>query len=274
MVKVYNGFRLEWLWLGYKPEDHFNDVTIVKEFLPNPGIVLSVLYIKKLTKAHSGIWSCLFMSIQGNHSKSTTIMVISDDTKYAVVPILKCTFNKMYSRYCPITKTNGNKGSYIWPKTIVNHTVVLPCKFMSDYYNSTYQTASYFCSENGTWQNLDTARCYYISDTTRILEGFSKVNSSILESARHLKEYTSNISIYKDTMDLVYTVDTIENYIKLQPLELVSNIMMDVVSNLINLPWNYLKQSNEEHQSCSKLVGVLENTSLSYVATSFQRVSI
>lgn len=274
MVKVYNGFRLEWLWLGYKPEDHFSDVTIVKEFLPNPGIVLSVLYIKKLTKAHSGIWSCLFMSIQGNHSKSTTIMVISDDTKYAVVPILKCTFNKMYSRYCPITKTNGNKGSYIWPKTIVNHTVVLPCKFMSDYYNSTYQTASYFCSENGTWQNLDTARCYYISDTTRILEGFSKVNSSILESARHLKEYTSNISIYKDTMDLVYTVDTIENYIKLQPLELVSNIMMDVVSNLINLPWNYLKQSNEEHQSCSKLVGVLENTSLSYVATSFQRVSI
>ncbi|CAG9766682.1 unnamed protein product [Ceutorhynchus assimilis] len=252
-----NDSRLEWLWLDSKPKDHFSDISIVNEFLPNPGIVDSVLYIKKLTRSHAGIWSCLFSSIQGNHTKSTTILVLSDDT-----------------RYCPIATTKNNKGTYIWPQTIVNNTVTVPCEFLNDYYESTIQTASYFCSENSTWKDLDTSRCSYVSDTTRILEGFSKVNSSVLESARHLKDFTSNVSLFKDVMDLVFSIETMENFVSSNgaPLsEPLSNILMDITNNFLNLPEGYLKKSDEEHRSCSKLVSVMENVALGNPATLFQR---
>ncbi|XP_019760183.2 adhesion G protein-coupled receptor A3 isoform X2 [Dendroctonus ponderosae] len=251
-----NDSRLDWLWLDSNPKDHFSDISIINDFLPNAGIIDSVLYLKKLSRSHTGLWSCLFSSTQGNHSKSTAILVISDDTKY-----------------CPMTTTKGNKGTYIWPRTIVNCTVSIPCKFLNDYYDSSYQTVSHYCSSNGTWQRLNSSRCSYISDTTRILEGFSKVHNSILESARHLKEYTTNISIFKDVMDLVYTVKTIESYASSQPSEPLSNILMDVVNNLINLPWYYLKKSDAEHKSCSKLVDFIESLALANPNVLFQRES-
>ncbi|XP_066141971.1 adhesion G protein-coupled receptor A3 isoform X1 [Euwallacea fornicatus] len=247
-----NDSKLEWLWLDSHP--NFPDVSMVNDFLPNPGIIVSVLYIKRLTRSHTGIWTCLYTSVQGNHSKSTTILVISEDT-----------------RYCPIITTKDNKGTYVWPKTVVNHTVTLPCNFKNDYYNTTYQTASYYCSENTTWQLLDTSHCSYISDTTRILEGFSKVNSSVLESARHLKEFTSNYSIYQDVMDLVYTVEAVENYSILQPSELLGNILIDVLNNLMLLPWTYLMMSDARFGSCRKMVGLLESIAVTHPGTSFQR---
>ncbi|XP_050304221.1 adhesion G protein-coupled receptor A3 [Anthonomus grandis grandis] len=245
---------LEWLWLDSKPKDHFPDITIVDEFLPNPGIIDSILIIKKLQKYHTGIWSCLFSSIQGNYSKSTTIFVLSEDTQF-----------------CPITTTNDNKGVYIWPKTVVNHTVTMPCEFLNDYYEASIQTASYYCSINGTWQDLDTSKCSFISDTTRILEGFSKVNSSILESARHLKEFTSNLTIFEDCIDLVFAIEAIENYAALQQSEPLTNILMDVTSNLMHLPFSYLKKSDLAYRSCSKLLDDMENWALNHSAILFQR---
>ncbi|KAL1516510.1 hypothetical protein ABEB36_000419 [Hypothenemus hampei] len=254
-----NGSSLEWLWLGYKPQDHFVDVSIVENFLPNPGIISSNLYIKKLTRSHEGMWTCLFSSFQGNHSKNITILVISDTTKY-----------------CPVTTIKGNKGTYTFPRTIANHTVNLPCEFKNDYYETSHQTVSYFCSENRTWHQLNTTRCVYLSDTTRILEGFSKVNTSILESAKHLKEYTANTttSMYKDVIDLMFTITSVENYARLQPSNAMSNILIDVVSNLIHLPKDFWQNCSQEYDSGPKVLNILENMAVSNAATLFERENL
>lgn len=73
-------------------------------------------------------------------------------------------------------------------------------------------------------------------------------------------------------MDLVFTVEAIENYVGLQPSESLSNILMDVTSNLMKLPWHYLRKSDEDYRSCSKLINVMEGVALGHPATLFQRV--
>ncbi|XP_060525935.1 adhesion G protein-coupled receptor A3 isoform X2 [Cylas formicarius] len=246
--------NLEWLWLDAKPKKYFNDVSVETEFLHSMGFIDSTLIVKKLRKAHEGVWTCLYTSREGNHSKSITIVVISDDTVF-----------------CPTTTTQNNKGTYVWPKTISNNTAELPCESLNLYYNESEQRASYSCSPNGTWQLLNTSRCSYVSDNTKILQQFSRVNSSIPESTRHFKNFTSNVTIFKDVMDLVYAVDTIENYSSLDASENTNSILMDVASNLLNLPWAYWRKADKEHGLCQRLVNVTERIATSNSATLFQQ---
>ncbi|XP_076258665.1 remoulade isoform X2 [Rhynchophorus ferrugineus] len=249
--------KLQWLWADMNPKNRFKDVSIMNNFSPGTGLIDSILTIKHLKSIHTGIWSCVFTSIQGNHSKNISVLVISEST-----------------RYCSIRTTVGNKGTYVWPKTVINNTVTVPCESLNLNYDASLQTASYSCSNNGTWRDLDTSRCAYISDTTKILEQFSKVNSSVLESARHFKNYTSNISIYKDPVDLLYTVETMENYANIQTSDPLKNILMDVSNNLMNLPWDYLRDTDRIFRSCSKIISIMETVVLSSPATLFQRENI
>lgn len=171
------------------------------------------------------------------------ILVISDKTKY-----------------CQTVTTTNNKGSYTWPRTVVNYTVSLTCESVQ--LNSDLETASYFCNENGTWTNLNTSVCPYTSETTKILEQFSKVNltlDSILESAKHFKNYTSDLKIFRDVMDFVYVVRTIENYLnylKIQPE--LAPILLDVSNHLINLPKDFIHNASKSDNSSQKLVRSVE----------------
>ncbi|XP_030755587.1 adhesion G protein-coupled receptor A3 isoform X2 [Sitophilus oryzae] len=254
MTDTSDDSRLKWLWSNLYAKDNFKDISISTKSSPSTGLIDSVLVIKLLKSWHTGVWGCLFTSIQGNHSKSISVTVISENT-----------------RYCPIVTSKGNKGTYTWPKTVLNNTVTVPCEFLNLNYDPSLQRASYFCSDNGTWMDLDTSHCSYISDITRIFEQFSKVNSSILESARHFKNYTSNVSVYTDPVDLVYTVETMENYAALLSSESLKNILMDVTSNLMNLPWEYLRDTDQKFRSCSKLVNIMESVSISSPGSLFQR---
>lgn len=149
----------------------------------------------------------------------------------------------------------------------------MPCQSINDLYDASSQTVSYHCTGNGSWQNLDTSKCSFVSDTTRILEGFSKVNSSIMESARHLKEYTGNISIFRDVMDLVYTIKTMESYSSLLINEPLDNILMDIANNLLNLQWQYLRRGDKDYKTCGKLLDVVENLAWVNPGVLFIRVS-
>lgn len=250
--------KVEWLWLDSDPKLIFPDLRIENHVLPSAGRISSTLVITKVNKSHTGVWDCFIMSLQANHSKGLTVTVISEETKY-----------------CPITLTSNNKGTYNWPKTIINNTVTLPCQALHLNYDISSQRASHFCSISGEWVNLNTSICSYTSDTTKILEQFSKVNSSIEESAKHFRNYTLNRTIFKDTMDLVFAVLTIENYIKYAPTESAVNIgnsLVDVINNLMELPRFYIRETDLAYGICNQLLNAME--SLVYLSSSsnFYRV--
>ncbi|XP_068912534.1 adhesion G protein-coupled receptor A3 isoform X2 [Tenebrio molitor] len=233
--------KIEWTWLDSDPKLYFSDITIESHFLQSNGLVASTLRISKLKRNHTGIWNCLLISMQGNHSKGITIVVISDDTEY-----------------CPITVSSNNKGTYTWPRTVVNYTATIPCESLNLSYDVSLQKASYFCSEDGQWENLNTSMCSYTSDTTKILEQFSKVNSSLVESAKHFRNYTSTSEHFKDVMDLVFAVATMENYLKYLTVNQIGGVLMDVTNNLLELPKAYLREASYRHQSCMKLINITE----------------
>jgi G protein-coupled receptor 125 len=233
--------KIEWTWLDSDPKLYFSDITIESHFLQSNGLVASTLRISKLKRNHTGIWNCLLISMQGNHSKGITIVVISDDTEY-----------------CPITVSSNNKGTYTWPRTVVNYTATVPCESLNLSYDVSLQKASYFCSEDGQWENLNTSMCSYTSDTTKILEQFSKVNSSLVESAKHFRNYTSTSEHFKDVMDLVFAVATMENYLKYLTVNQIGGVLMDVTNNLLELPKAYLREASYRHQSCMKLINITE----------------
>ena len=122
------------------------------ETLPDVTLKTS-LVLEHLSVQHSGIWKCLVQSSAGNVSKSVTVVVLSQDMKY-----------------CPATATNGNKGSYYWPKTLAGVVRSLPCS-VGDYGKSSEEENAYHsCDERGSWIELDTSNCPYHSEVTRILE--------------------------------------------------------------------------------------------------------
>lgn len=75
-----------------------------------------------------------------------------------------------------LTVSENDKGRYIWPETIAGHKVELPCNIRSD--SETSSTVTNTCSNNGTWVDLNTSKCPYTSEITRILQQFSKVGDS------------------------------------------------------------------------------------------------
>ncbi|KYB24876.1 adhesion G protein-coupled receptor A3 [Tribolium castaneum] len=233
--------KIEWTWLDSDPKLYFSDITIENHFLQSTGLVVSTLQIAKLKRNHTGIWTCLLLSMQGNHSKGITIVVISDETEY-----------------CPITVTSNNKGTYTWPRTVVNYTATVPCESPNLSYDVSLHKASYFCSVEGQWENLNTSACSYTSETTKILEQFSKVNSSIVESAKHFKNYTSVAEHFKDEMDIVFAVETMENYLRYLTVNQIGGVLMDVTNNLLNLPKEYLRWADYRYGSCRKLVNISE----------------
>lgn len=240
--------HIEWTWLDSNPQHHFDGVLIENNFLPDR--IDSSLTIPKLERKHTGIWNCSLISEKGNQSKGITVIVISEETQY-----------------CPIEVTMDNKGTYTWPRTVVNFTVTTTCEHMQLNSEISEQRASYFCSPEGRWQKLNTSACAYVSETTRILEQFSKVNltltkANILESARHFRNHTGDLKVFKDVMDLIFAVRTIENYLLYLQIENeLGAVLMDVINNVIDLPASYIQEADLIDKTSSRIVKAVETIS-------------
>lgn len=79
--------------------------------------------------------------------------------------------------YWNFSVTNNDKGHYSWPQTIAGHKVDLPCEIgrVNGADPSQLRSATHHCSLNGSWIELNTDNCPYVSHVTRILQQFSKV---------------------------------------------------------------------------------------------------
>lgn len=119
-----------------------------------------------------------------------------------------------------------------------------------------------------------------MSETTKTLKLFSQMNltltkDSILETAKRFRNITSDMKILKDTMDLVYVVRTIENYLKYLNIERdLGPILMDISNQLLELPKEYLLAANYVDNTCSKIVYLLEKiASVITPSSSLQKVT-
>ncbi|KAL3277199.1 hypothetical protein HHI36_012550 [Cryptolaemus montrouzieri] len=219
----------------------FPNVEIKNQLLSSSDLIESSLNIPRLYENHTGDWNCIYITNHQNYSRSVDVYVITNETKY-----------------CPLDVTSNNKGTYTWPGSIVNNTVSITCESLNLSLNVSEQKVHYYCSINGTWENLNTSACPYVSEPTKILQQFSRVNTSILESAELFRNYTSNLKIFQDVMDLSFAIDTIRNYISNMPVEQLGAILMDVVNNLLDLPKFYIAETNKEEGVCGKLLSIAE----------------
>ena len=142
------------------------------------------------------MWDCTLNSQQANLSKAITVVVIAKDTTY-----------------CKATIVRTNKGTYHWPQAIRGETVSQGCA------ENDKLIVTYNCNTIGEWENLETSSCPFVSETTRILEHFAKMNftkNNAFEIAERLQNFT-NTQIYlnniKDPMDLEFIARTLKKYL-------------------------------------------------------------
>ncbi|KAF5273055.1 hypothetical protein FQR65_LT04797 [Abscondita terminalis] len=237
---------LKWSWLNSDPKTHFSgNIEVTNRHSVESGLLISTLRISSLTRNQTGTWYCQLNSAQGNYSRGLTLIILSKD-----------------SEFCQITSTENNKGSYIWPRTILNNTVSLPCNSVYSNREHLLQKATHLCSLSGKWINLNTSMCAFVSDTTKILEQFTRVNltkANFYESITHFKNFTSNLQIFKDPIDLDFSLKTLEKYLNFLPIEKeLNNILMDVLNNFVSLPNEYLDEADYMYNTSSKLINLVE----------------
>lgn len=240
--------RIHWRFNLEDPNEKFREIKVENRYLDDSGMLDSVLNIGIISRNHTGQWTCHLVSEKGNYSKSISLFVISNGTKY-----------------CPSIVTNNNKGTYVWPRTMLDTLVEQQCQGQP--YGGLYHIAyvQQYCSEIGTWVGLNTTSCPYISDITKILEQFSKVNlnltkGNLLESIKHLKNYTNDVKLLKDKMDIVFIARTIQNYLYFVKTERdLGGILLDIVSGLMSINKILMQEAQIEDQACQRVIKAVEN---------------
>lgn len=233
--------RVSWSWLDKDVGNEFSEIE--NKYLKYGGVIDSSLYISRLSRNHTGQWKCqlVFQNQSASQTRSILVVVISNVTKY-----------------CPISMTSNNKGIYTWPKTIAGYIVDLPCQVNEN------MKAYHVCSASGQWQNANTSQCAYVSEITRILEQFSKVNLTLTkvsayDSSSHLKNYTSDLLLLRDKMDVIFIAKTIRNYLDFLSKEKeVAQILAEITNSVQQLPRSLLEQANQEDASCTKIIEAME----------------
>ncbi|XP_076297775.1 remoulade [Lasioglossum baleicum] len=252
--------KLSWLWYPNTttnvmdlnafsdPQKSLSNIKIDNRYLKDSGIVDSSLSIISVKDEHNGQWRCLLLSVNGNRTKSISVIVISDQT-----------------RYCPLAVTKNNKGVYTWPKTVVGWRAELPCE--GNHFLGSMQMPSkafYHCNSTGYWEDLNTELCPYISQTTKSLEQFSKVNLTLakinlLETAKKFKNYTAQDIKVTDPIEINFITQTIEKYLNFLVEEKdLGTILLDIISTVNNLPKAILRRAEVSFKSCTRLIKTVE----------------
>ncbi|XP_017493735.1 PREDICTED: adhesion G protein-coupled receptor A3 [Rhagoletis zephyria] len=233
------------------PEKEFNDIDISTRHFSDSGILNSILKIGKISKSHSGMWDCTLNSQQANLSKSIAVMVIAKDTQY-----------------CQATVVHTNKGTYYWPQAIRGENVSLVC---AENENEKL-IATYNCNQHGEWENLETGTCPFVSETTRILEQFSKMNftltkSSSYEITERLHNFTRTqlyLNNIKDPMDLEFIVRTLRKYDYYATNQQdISYLILSIVSQLLLLPKSLFEEAQFQYETSLNMLNIMEKSSSS-----------
>ncbi|XP_064630086.1 adhesion G protein-coupled receptor A3-like isoform X2 [Lineus longissimus] len=214
----------------------------------NNKVIMNRLTLRNLEVKNSGIWMCQVQTPQGNASKTVNIVVISDNTLH-----------------CPRTEVQTNRGWFKWPKTVSGVSIEHVCETgrSASYHGKAVPKAYYTCSAAGKWENLDTMQCQYMMEMTRVLEQYSMLqlnHSNVYGKAVGLRQYIGNGYSLQDKLDVVYISDIIGKLsVFVSTNQELVDVMLDVISVVMELPDSLLMDAQKTHQACSRMIQVIEH---------------
>lgn len=206
----------------------------------------SVLTISKLETAFKGAVICQSSS-DPTYRASVDVMVLPQN-----VPVCN-----------PITLTTSH-GDYKWGYAIAGVTVRQDCHRAS----RGKSEVSLQCRQTGEWSasaNVSES-CAYTSQVTETLHKFATMNTSftrttLLESAKHFLNYTSDPKLFQNPMDVVYFSQAVENYLPylVPDSNDVGHYMLDFINNILAVSPSLLHQAQKNGMACRRLLNVMNN---------------
>ncbi|XP_060079222.1 adhesion G protein-coupled receptor A3-like [Ylistrum balloti] len=202
------------------------------------------LLLNNLGKDDTGIWQCMVTTPQGNVSDDINIVVISSS-----------------ALYCVAITSKTERGIYKWPKTVAGVRSELPCKRGQD------RLATYDCTPEGHWRDLNVDRCEFTSDTTRKLQSLGESltdsllgnSSGLLRTMRNLQKLVvipNHMSFSTDLTLVSRALARMAPYAYQQ--EELADVLLNIVSLLLNLPASMFLSEQKASRACTRLVNIVE----------------
>lgn len=205
----------------------------------------SVLGIENLETAFKGRVTC--RAAEDGGSASVDILVLPRN-----------------SAVCNPLEIDTSRGQYKWSAAIAGSTLRQWCQRRPSHQK--VAEASMHCQPNGEWATFfNVSQCAYTNDVTDTLHKFATMNTSftmntLLESAKHFLNYTSDPRMFQNAMDVVYFSQAVENYLPYLPESNdVGHYMMDMVANILGASPPLLKEAQKRGLACRRLINVMEN---------------
>ncbi|XP_014027486.2 adhesion G protein-coupled receptor A2 [Salmo salar] len=212
--------------------------------------ITSELILSNVHVEASGEWECVVATGRGNTSRSVEIVVLENSASF-----------------CPEERVTNNRGEFKWQKTLAGITSYQYC--LQLHYPSlsmgggvVQKQASRYCDRSGSWEEGDYDNCLYTNDITRVLHTFilMPINASNAATLAHqVRTYTVEASGFTDTMDVMYVAQMMEKFMGyIRPLRELSEMLVDMGSNLMQVDDQILAVAQREKRACSSIVHSLE----------------
>uniref|UniRef100_A0A8C7UZB4 Adhesion G protein-coupled receptor A2 n=1 Tax=Oncorhynchus mykiss TaxID=8022 RepID=A0A8C7UZB4_ONCMY len=212
--------------------------------------ITSELILSNVHVEASGEWECVVATGRGNTSRSVEIVVLENSASF-----------------CPEERVTNNRGEFKWQKTLAGITSYQFClqlryPSLSMGGGVVQKQASRYCDRSGSWEEGDYDNCLYTNDITRVLHTFilMPINASNAATlARQVRTYTVEASGFTDTMDVMYVAQMMEKFMEyIRPLRELSEMLVDMGSNLMQVDDQILAHAQREKRACSSIVHSLE----------------
>uniref|UniRef100_A0A6Q2ZIC6 Adhesion G protein-coupled receptor A2 n=1 Tax=Esox lucius TaxID=8010 RepID=A0A6Q2ZIC6_ESOLU len=212
--------------------------------------ITSELILSNVHVEASGDWDCVVATGRGNTSRSVEIVVLENSASF-----------------CPEERITNNRGEFRWPRTLAGITSYQHCLQLRHPSQAMgggveQKQASRYCDRSGSWEEGNYDSCLYTNDITRVLHTFilMPINASNAVTLAHqVRTYTLEASGFTDTMDVMYVAQMMEKFMEyVGPLQELSEVLVEMGSNLMQVDDQILAQAQREKRACSSIVYSLE----------------
>ncbi|XP_047446779.1 adhesion G protein-coupled receptor A2 [Mugil cephalus] len=226
------------------------DIQLENSVLHDCTFITSELILFNVHVEASGKWECVVSTGRGNTSQAVEIVVLENSASF-----------------CPEDKVVNNRGEFRWPRTVAGITSYQYCLQLR-YPSLTIEggmeqkKASRYCDRTGKWQDGDYSNCHYTNGITRVLHTFilRPINASNAVTVAHqVRTYTLEAAGFTDSVDVMYVAQIMEKFMEyVKPLRELSEVMVEMGSNLMQVDDQILALAQREKRACSSIVYSLE----------------
>lgn len=205
----------------------------------------STIIIPHLQFNHSGLWTCHSL----NENRSISLQVLKIRT----------------NQFCQSIQMDTSKGHFYWPRTLTGQTIQLKCPFNSAAWLTNLDKnpqASYTCSINRQWTDLDLSQCAFRTNISREFDYLLSKNQTNLLTK--LVTYISKIDLNEIKFDdIIFLIDLIDEeyeksiYLK-QNLEEISMLIYRLTDFILQINHESFIIINQYQLALNRLRFILE----------------